>query len=135
MLDRTLATAAPHDRHDGCAGFTICPAALLAQRPAFSPERLARIDSFMQSYVDSGRIGGAVGLVLRDGKVVYEHSVGWADREAGRRMTPDAIFRIASQTKAITSVAILQLVEQGRIAITDPVSRFIPAFARRRRLP
>ena len=106
----------------------IAPAALLAQHPAFSSERLARIDSFMQSYVDGGRIGGAVGLVLRDGKVVYEHSVGWADREAGRRMTPDAIFRIASQTKAITSVAILQLVEQGRIAITDPVSRFMPVY-------
>lgn len=106
----------------------IAPAALPAQRPAFSPQRLARIDSFMQSYVDGGRISGAVGLVLRDGKVVYEHAVGLADREAGRRMTVDAIFRIASQTKAITSVAILQLVEQRRIAITDPVSRFMPVF-------
>ncbi len=114
----------------------IAPTALLAQRPStssaassgFSTERLARIDTFMQRYVDDGRIAGAVGLVLRDGKVVYEHAVGLADRESGRKMTPDIIFRIASQTKAITSVAVLQLVEQGKIAITDPVSRFIPAF-------
>ena len=95
----------------------------------FAPDRLARIDRFMQQYVDSGRIGGAVGLVLRDGKVVYEHSVGWADKAANRRMAPDAIFRIASQTKALTSASILMLVEEGRIALDDPVSRFIPAYA------
>ena len=95
----------------------------------FSTDRLTRIDRFMQQYVDSNRIGGAVGLVLRDGKVVYEHSVGWSDREAGRRLAPDAIFRIASQSKAFTSAAILMLVEEGRIALTDPVSRFIPAYA------
>jgi CubicO group peptidase (beta-lactamase class C family) len=95
----------------------------------FSTERLARIDRFMQQYVDSNRIVGAVGMVLRDGKVAYEHSVGFADRESGRRMTTDAIFRIASQSKALTSVAILMLVEEGKIALTDPVSRFIPAYA------
>jgi CubicO group peptidase (beta-lactamase class C family) len=96
----------------------------------FSTARLARVDTFMQRYVDDGRIAGAVGLVLRDGKVVYEHAVGWADRESGRKMTPDIIFRIASQSKAITSVAVLQLVEQGKVAISDRVSRFIPAFER-----
>jgi CubicO group peptidase (beta-lactamase class C family) len=95
----------------------------------FSPERLARIDSFLQQYVDSNRIGGAVALVLRDGKAVYERVVGWTDKEAGRRMTPDAIFRIASQSMALTSTAILMLVEEGKIALTDPVSRFIPAYA------
>ena len=95
----------------------------------FAPDRLARIDRFMQQYVDSNRIGGAVGLVLRDGKVVYEKSVGWADKESARRMAPDAIFRIASQSKAFTSAAILMLVEEGKIALTDPVSRFIPAYA------
>ena len=96
----------------------------------FAGDRLARIDSFMQRYVDDQRIAGAVGLVLRDGKVVYQHSVGWADKEVGRQMSSDAIFRIASQTKAITSAAIMQLVEQGKVALTDPVSRFIPAFDR-----
>lgn len=95
----------------------------------FAPDRLARIDRFLQQYVDSNRIGGAVGLVLRDGKVAYEKSVGWADKESARRMTPDAIFRIASQSKAFTSAAILMLVEEGKIALSDPVSRFIPAYA------
>ncbi|MEO8619959.1 MAG: serine hydrolase domain-containing protein [bacterium] len=95
----------------------------------FAPDRLARIDRFMQQYVDSNRIAGAVGLVLRDGKVVYEHSVGWSSVESSRRMAPDAIFRIASQSKALTSVAVLMLVEEGRIALGDNVSRFIPAYA------
>src|SRR5688500_14644672 len=96
----------------------------------FAPDRLARIDGWLQSYVDSNRIGGAVLLVLRDGNVGYEKAVGWSDREAGRRMTPDAMFRIASQSKALTSVAIMMLVEEGKIALNDPVSRFIPAYAR-----
>jgi CubicO group peptidase (beta-lactamase class C family) len=110
---------------------TLAPS-LGAQRPAsgFAPDRLARIDRFMQSFVDSNRIGGAVGLVMRDGKVVYEHTVGYSDKESSRRMTSDAIFRIASQSKAITSTAILMLVEEGKIALNDPVSRFIPEYSR-----
>jgi CubicO group peptidase (beta-lactamase class C family) len=95
----------------------------------FNAERLARVDRFLQQYVDSNRIGGAVALVLRDGQVAYQKSVGWVDREARRPMTPDAMFRIASQSKAITSTAVLLLVEEGRIALGDPVSRFIPAYA------
>ena len=104
---------------------------LRAQTPrsGFAPDRLARIDRFMQQYVDSGQIGGAVGLVLQDGRVVYRHAVGWLDKEAGRRMTTDALFRIASQTKALTSVVILSLVEEGKVGVGDPVSRYIPAFA------
>jgi CubicO group peptidase (beta-lactamase class C family) len=98
-------------------------------RAGFAPDRLARVDRFLQAAVDSNQIAGAVALVLRDGQVVYERAVGWSDREAGRRMTPDAIFRIASQSKALTSTAILMLVEEGRIALGDPVRRFIPAFA------
>lgn len=110
-----------------------------AQRPAspiavpnhgFAPDRLQRIDRWLQSYVDSNRIAGAVLLVMRDGSVVYERAVGWSDREAGRRMTTDALFRIASQSKAVTSVAAMMLLEEGKIALADPVSRFIPAFAR-----
>jgi CubicO group peptidase (beta-lactamase class C family) len=88
-----------------------------------------RVDQFVQSYVDSNRIAGAVVLVLRDGNVVYEKAAGWADREAKRPMTADAIFRIASETKPVTSVAILQLAEAGKLAIDDPVSRWIPTFA------
>jgi CubicO group peptidase (beta-lactamase class C family) len=95
----------------------------------FSAERLARIDRVLQQYVDENRIGGAVGLVLQDGKPVYERAVGWTDKEAGTRMAPNTIFRIASQTKALTSVAILSLMEEGKIGLTDPVSRYIPSFA------
>ncbi|MFL5618683.1 MAG: serine hydrolase domain-containing protein [Gemmatimonadaceae bacterium] len=95
----------------------------------FSAERLARVDRFLQQYVDSNRIGGAVALVIRDGQVAYQKSVGWIDRESRRPMTSDAMFRIASQSKAITSTAILMLVEEGRIALGDTVSRFIPAYA------
>jgi len=116
------------------------PATLSAQMPrasarsrgtnGFSAERLARVDRFLQQYVDSQRIGGAVALVLRDGQAVYQRAVGWNDRESRRAMTTDAMFRIASQSKAITSTAILMLVEEGKIALGDPVSRFIPAYAK-----
>jgi CubicO group peptidase (beta-lactamase class C family) len=99
-------------------------------RAGFSVQRLERIDALLQQYVDENRIAGAVALVLRDGKPVYEKAVGWADKEANRRMTNDAIFRIASQTKAITSAGILALVEEGKIGANDPVSRFIPAYAK-----
>src|SRR5438876_11832311 len=104
---------------------SVAPARLPAQaQPAarvapsgFAPARLARIDTFLQQYVDSGQIGGAVALVLKDGRVVYQHAVGWLDQKSGRRMTSDALFRIASQTKALTTVAILSLVEEGKLAL------------------
>ena len=106
-----------------------CTAIAQVGRLGFSAARLARIDQLLQQAVDSNRIAGAVALVLRDGQVAYETAVGWADREAGRRMTPDAIFRIASQSKALTSVAILSLVEEGKVGLDDPVSRFLPSYA------
>jgi CubicO group peptidase (beta-lactamase class C family) len=104
-------------------------ASAAAARLGFSTARLARIDTFMQAAVDSNRIAGAVVLVLRDGQVAYERAFGWADKEAGRRMSTDAMFRIASQSKAITSAALLSLVEQGKLAVNDPVSQYIPTFA------
>jgi CubicO group peptidase (beta-lactamase class C family) len=100
------------------------------RRLALAPDRLARVDQALQQYVDENRIAGIVALVLRDGKPVYERAFGWRDKEAGRRMTTDAIFRIASQTKALTSSAILMLVEEGKIGLNDPASRFIPTFAK-----
>jgi CubicO group peptidase (beta-lactamase class C family) len=106
------------------------PARPAATVSAPAPDRLARIDRALQQYVDENRIAGAVALVLRDGKPVYERAFGWSDKEAGRRMAADTIFRIASQTKAITSVAILALVEEGTIGLDDPASRFIPSFAK-----
>ena len=96
---------------------------------AFSSERLQRIDRLMQSYVDEGRIAGAAALVLEHGRPVYERAFGWRDKEAGTRMSNDAIFRIASQTKALTSVAALILLEEGKLSLSDPVSRFIPEYA------
>ena len=96
---------------------------------ALSAERLARLDRVLEEYVERGQLPGAVALVLRDGRPVYQKAVGWADKEAGRRMTPDTIFRIASQTKALTSVAILSLLEEGKLSLSDPASRYIPSFA------
>ncbi|MDR8394611.1 beta-lactamase family protein [Aliifodinibius sp. S!AR15-10] len=91
-------------------------------------DRLSQVDSVLQRYVEEERIAGAVGLVMHDGEIVYEHAAGWADREARQRMETDAIFRVASQSKAITSTAILMLVEEGKINLEDPVSRWMPTF-------
>ena len=116
-------------------GFTPAPVRSRPEGPRygdrqspFSSERLARVDRVLQQYVDENRMAGAVALVLREGKPVYQGAVGWADKEAGRRMTPDTIFRIASQTKALTSVAILSLVEEGKLALSTKASEFIPTF-------
>jgi CubicO group peptidase (beta-lactamase class C family) len=110
----------------------LATAALGAQHPGaarIDATRLVRIDRLLQEYVDENRIGGAVAVVMQDGQVVYDKAFGWRDKEAGVRMTADSMFRIASQTKAVTSTAVLMLVEEGRIGLLDPVSRFIPAFA------
>lgn len=94
----------------------------------FSEERLARLQSAMQSYVDDGQLAGAVTLVARDGKVVYFDAVGQRDREAGAPMSEDTIFRIASQTKAVVSVAAMILQEEGKLLIGDPVGDYLPEF-------
>jgi CubicO group peptidase (beta-lactamase class C family) len=93
-----------------------------------SRERLLRLDQVLQQYIDENRIAGMVALVLRDGKPVYERALGWSDKEAGRRMAPDTLFRIASQTKAITSAAVLALMEEGKLGLTQPAGDFIPSF-------
>src|SRR5687768_17925580 len=117
------------------AAFT-CASATPAQadtlRAGFSTERLARVDALLDSYVNDGRVGGIVALVLRDGKPVYEHAAGFSDREAGRRMTMDALFRIASQSKALTSVAVLQLVEEGKLTLNERAGKYIPTFEQTR---
>lgn len=102
-----------------------------AKRPLTPlPARFARVDRLLQQYVDQNQIAGAVALVLRDGKPVYDHAFGWADKEAGRKMTTSTLFRIASQTKAITSAAVLALVEEGKIGLDEPVGHFIPTFTK-----
>ena len=101
-----------------------------ASDPAYSTERLARVDRLLQQYVDQKKIAGAVALVLHDGKPVYQKAVGWSDKEANRPMTANTLFRIASQTKALTSTAVLALVEEGKIGLSEPVSHFIPTFTK-----
>jgi len=105
------------------------PAQADTLRNGFSLERLARVDQLLDAYVADGRLAGIVALVLRDGKPVYERAVGWADKEAGRKMAMDTEFRIASQTKALTSVAILQLMEEGKLTLNDRAGKWIPTFA------
>ena len=100
-------------------------------RPAalgFSAARLARLDTLLQAYVDSGQTAGVVALVARNGRVAWSGAYGMADREAGRPMRRDALFRIASQSKAVTSVAAMMLVEEGKLRLNDRVSRYIPSF-------
>src|SRR5438128_1630917 len=93
-----------------------------------SAERLARIQPVMQGYIARQQLVGLVTLVARHGKVAHMECYGHTDREAGKPMEPDTIFRIYSMTKPITSVALMMLVEQGRLLLADPVSKYIPAF-------
>ncbi|MBB6111144.1 serine hydrolase domain-containing protein [Mucilaginibacter lappiensis] len=95
----------------------------------FSVERLQRIDHLIESNIDSGYINGAVGFIARNGKIVYHKSFGIADVEQKKLMDNDNIFRIASQTKAITSVAVMMLFEEGKFLLDEPISKYIPAFA------
>lgn len=98
-------------------------------RAVADPESVSRIDRFLERYIHENRVGGLVALVLQDGEPVYEKALGWRDEETDSPMTSDVIFRIASQTKAITSAAIMMLVEEGRIRLGENVSVFIPEFA------
>jgi CubicO group peptidase (beta-lactamase class C family) len=94
----------------------------------FSSERLARITKFFQGEIDKGAIPGATLLVTREGKLVYFQALGYQDREKGIPMKPDAIFRIASMTKPIVSVAVMMLAEEGKIDLLAPVSQYLPEF-------
>lgn len=93
-----------------------------------SPERLTRIDNMITQYIDSGWIAGATGFIARDGRIVYHKAYGKAE-VSGRELQKDDIFRIASQTKAITSVAVMTLFEQGKFLLDDPVSKYIPEYS------
>jgi CubicO group peptidase (beta-lactamase class C family) len=95
-----------------------------------APDRLARITATMKDLVDQGRLAGTVTLVARNGTVVYHEAAGRRDIDRNVPMTTDTLFRIASMSKAVTSTAIMMLVEEGRVHLDDPVSRFIPSFAR-----
>jgi len=104
---------------------------LPAAKPEFvglSSERLERITAKVQQTIEEKRIAGAVTLVARHGKVVYFKSQGSLDREANKPMRNDAIFRICSMTKPITSVAVMMLYEEGKFLLEDPVSKYLPEF-------
>src|ERR1700744_3048 len=94
-----------------------------------SVEKLAPIEDFINGEVAAGRIPGAIVLIQRHGKPIYFKCFGKRDPDAGTPMTEDAIFPIHSVTKTITSVAAMMLIDEGKIALDDPVSKYIPAFA------
>ena len=93
-----------------------------------SSERLSRIDAMCKDAVKDGDLPGIVALVVRNGKIVFHEAYGMADNTSGKSMKKDQIFRIASQSKAITSTAVMMLWEEGKFQLDDPVSRFIPEF-------
>lgn len=104
----------------------------LVEAPAasvgMSAERLARIDNMCREAIQNGEVPGMVALVARNGKIVYYKAFGKADNQSGRDLKRDDIFRIASQTKAITSTAVMMLWEEGKFGLDDPISKYIPEF-------
>ncbi|MFT2009569.1 serine hydrolase domain-containing protein [Pontibacter sp. 13R65] len=99
-----------------------------AEKAGMSTERLQRLDRVLQEYVDKGYLPGAVTMIVRNGTIVHYKSTGFSDVEQATALRRDDIFRIASQTKAITSVGVMLLFEEGRLLLDDPISKYIPAF-------
>ncbi len=93
-----------------------------------SEKRLERIDGMFQEAIENKEIPGAVALVARNGKIVYYKAFGVADHTTKSKFRPSSIFRIASQTKAITSTAVMMLWEEGKFKLDDPISKWIPEF-------
>jgi CubicO group peptidase (beta-lactamase class C family) len=98
------------------------------ENAGMSEERLARIDQMLLHSIENNQIPGAVALIARNGKIVYYKAFGMADHETNRSLKRDDIFRIASQSKAITSTAIMMLWEEGKFRLDDPISKYIPEF-------
>ncbi|HSW27503.1 MAG TPA: serine hydrolase domain-containing protein, partial [Burkholderiaceae bacterium] len=99
------------------------------QDVGLSPERLARVGTWLQGEIDAKRIPGAVVLVARNGKVAYVETLGQQDPASPRPMGRDSIFRIYSMTKPLVSVAAMMMVEEGKLLLEAPVARYIPGFA------
>ena len=99
------------------------------EQVGISAERLQLLDTLLRQHIDEGHVAGLVAGVARKGQLVYLQAMGWQDIENGRPMQEDSIFQIRSMSKAVTSMAVMQLVEQGRLGMQDPVSRYIPSFA------
>ncbi|MCC5932171.1 MAG: beta-lactamase family protein [Cyclobacteriaceae bacterium] len=98
------------------------------QQSGMSEERLKKIDAMCREAIEKGEVPGIVALIARNGKIVFHNAYGMADNQAGRAMKKDDIFRIASQSKAITSTAVMMLWEEGRFQLDDPISKYIPEF-------
>ena len=99
------------------------------EKVGLSTERLERLTREMQEYVNQRKVAGLVALVARDSRVAYFQAFGKANAIKGLPMRTDSIFRIASQSKALTSTAVMMLFEEGRFLLDDPVSRYVPEFA------
>lgn len=99
-----------------------------SQDVGISSVRLGRINKVMTEYVETGKLPGAVTLIARRGKIAHFETFGFMDIEAGKKMQKDSMFRIASMSKAVTSVAVMILYEEGNFLLTDPISKFIPEF-------
>ena len=99
-----------------------------AESVGMSSERLKRLDAMLQKSVVDKEIPGAVAIICRNGKIIYQKAFGSADNTAGRAMKIDDIFRIASMSKAITSTAVMMLWEEGLFQLDDPISKYIPEF-------
>ena len=99
-----------------------------AERLGFSSERLARIRPALEKHVGDDKLAGVVTMLVRRGELAHSECVGLMDRERNKPMQPDAIFRLFSMTKPITCVGLMRLYEQGHFQLSDPVSKFIPAF-------
>ena len=93
-----------------------------------STERIARIDAMCNEAIDKGEVPGIVALVARQGKIVLYKAYGKADNQSGRNLKRDDIFRIASQSKAITATAVMMLWEEGKFKLDDPISKYLPEF-------
>ncbi|MDP5054335.1 MAG: beta-lactamase family protein [Congregibacter sp.] len=98
-------------------------------REGFSSERLQRINERMNEAVEDGIMVGGHGIIARNGSIVFNETWGMADREAGRPMSQDALYRIYSMSKPITAVALMMLYEEGHFLLEDPVSRYLPELA------
>ena len=101
----------------------------IPEEVCMSSERLGYLTTALEEYVAEGRLAGAVTTIIRRGQVVYNEAVGYRDREESEVMQSNAIFRIASQTKALVSVGVIMLQEEGLLHISDPVASYLPAFA------
>lgn len=98
------------------------------EQAGFSSQGLRKLDAMLHQWVKDNWIPGAAALIIKDGKIAYYKSVGYNDLTAKTPLQNDVIYRIASQTKAITSVAVMMLYEDGQLLLDDPVSKYIPAF-------